>query len=108
MEIAVLVLTFAILPPELGFLVYGSAVHAPRHLRHTIPQAISAHPSGKQGLTWEITAILLITLALAFFALLTNIQLSQDTALIRLVFIGLASLTLPHMLLVDLALLKNG
>ena len=107
-EIAVLVLTFALLTPELAFLVYAAAIHAPRHIRHTIPRAISAHPSGKQGLTWEMAAILLITLALALWALVTNIALSQDTALIRLVFIGLASLTLPHMLLIDFALFKNG
>ena len=108
MEIAVLVLTFAIFRPELAFLVYAAAVHAPRHLRRTIPLAIAAHPSGKRGLTWEMAAILSITLALAVWALVTNISLDRDIALFRLTFIGLASLTLPHMLLIDLALFKNG
>ncbi|MDJ0899926.1 MAG: Brp/Blh family beta-carotene 15,15'-dioxygenase [Xenococcus sp. MO_188.B8] len=108
MEIAVLVLTFATLRPELAFLVYTAAVHAPRHLRRTIPRAIAAHPSGKRGLTWEMAAILLITLGLAVWALVTNRSPDQDTALFQLIFIGLASLTLPHMLLIDLALFKNG
>lgn len=101
LEVAVLVFTFAILTPELGFLVYGATIHAPRHVRHTMPRAIAAHPFGQRGLIWEIVATLCLTLALAVWALRANISLGQDVALIRLVFIGLAALTFPHMLLVD-------
>ncbi len=102
MEIAILVFTFVMLPPELGFLIYGSAIHAPRHIRLNISRAIAAHPSGKRGLIWEILAILLITLILGICALVGNLSLDQDPALIRFIFIGLASLTFPHMLLIDL------
>jgi Brp/Blh family beta-carotene 15,15'-monooxygenase len=85
-------------PPLLFFLLYFCTIHSPRHLTH----AARGLPA-RQVLP---TALLftLLTLALALFAFPLVRTLPGRDAVIQIVFVGLAILTVPHMLLVEYAL----
>ncbi|MBM3863170.1 MAG: hypothetical protein FJ385_04325 [Verrucomicrobia bacterium] len=84
-------------PPLLFFLLYFCTIHSPRHLVH----AACGLPA-RQVLP---TALLftLLTLALALFAFSQVRTLPGHDAVIQIVFVGLAILTVPHMLLVEYA-----
>lgn len=99
-EILALIAIFAIAPPLLGFAIYFCLVHSSRHFLEvfkTLSQTISAQRIQLQalaltGLTWTAGI-----LAFLLFADVAN----PGPAILRITFIGLAGLTVPHMLLVD-------
>ncbi len=96
LEFAGVVLSGLLLPPLLYFACYFCLLHSPRHLFETAKE---------QGLT----RLRDVALAAAPAVLLTVIagcvvypqiaSLGHPVALLRLIFIGLAALTIPHMLL---------
>ena len=95
------VLLFAwLLSPLFFFAVYFCSLHSLRHFRRVT--AAMAVEQRKQAL---IHAIMLTGLTLLLAVLLFQVfqmQFSVQESLLRVIFIGLAALTVPHMILVDL------
>jgi Brp/Blh family beta-carotene 15,15'-monooxygenase len=94
-EISTLIVLAWALPPLLYFSVYFCFLHSPRHLithTHLLPK--------KQLVTQTVmlTTITVIAAAVGYTALS---EMTHDQRLLHLVFVGLAVLTVPHMLLVD-------
>ncbi|MEM7051120.1 MAG: Brp/Blh family beta-carotene 15,15'-dioxygenase [Acidobacteriota bacterium] len=96
-----LVVLFARLPPLMAFAIYFCGIHSLRHLlelRSEVPAAQAARPG--RWLVFQAAPLTLATVGLALLAgpaLTADLQLSE--AVLRLVFWGLAALTVPHMLL---------
>lgn len=97
LELATLLITGLLLPPILFFVLYFCALHSPRHLIHAAAGAPFRLVAG--------TAILFtfLTCALAALALPFMGGAPLSDTLVRFVFIGLAALTVPHMILVEKA-----
>ncbi|MFP4282113.1 MAG: Brp/Blh family beta-carotene 15,15'-dioxygenase [Opitutales bacterium] len=96
-ELGVLALACALLPPLLFFVVYFCGLHSPRHLGEAVRGERPSH-------VWAVgVAILLVTLGGAFSLWQLAPPGHWEEGLLRTVFIGLAALTVPHMLLVDAA-----
>lgn len=99
-EFSTVVVGGLLLPPLLFFTCYFCLLHSPRHLMQT------AHSLNVRGV-WNIariaapTVLATIVLALGLWRFLPATVLSQR--FIQVVFIGLAALTVPHMLLTELA-----
>lgn len=99
LEQSVLWAIAAALPPLMYFAVYFCALHSVRHFTATM----RAVPNGRRALGAALVLSLIVTLV----ALLATRQgmsgtLAETTEQgIRVIFIGLAALTVPHMILVD-------
>lgn len=101
-ELAALTAAFAALPPLLGFAVYFCLWHSPRHTLAVIAQ--SDAPNLAQGLKRFAAAALPLTAVTLFFALVAWVILVERggataAATLQVVFVGLAALTVPHVLL---------
>ena len=99
-EIGFLSVVFITLPPLAGFAVYFCLVHSMRHF------------SAMRGVLQATVSTLRITQTTVVFSLLTwgfgllvfaqrTASVGVEPALLQVVFIGLAALTVPHMLLID-------
>ena len=100
LEAGLLILLFAAVPPLVGFALYFCCVHSARHLwsvwkavkaefpRHTLFIGAVAFTFASWGAG-----------AAAFWWCASFMMV--ESALLRVVFIGLAALTVPHMILVD-------
>ena len=101
-ELGVLAVSALALPPLIFFLLYFCALHSPRHLIDTV--------QGMKRSTAAFTAIgiTLATLALGalFFVLSPSAELDQR--LLQITFIGLAVLTVPHMILIEHYAARSG
>ncbi len=100
-ELVILTFCLTLLPPLVGFAVYFCAVHSRRHFQHMwshITLTLSRRSS--VGLATLLTGASW-ALASALYAI-QPIADGVDAALLRSVFILLAALTVPHMLLVDM------
>jgi Brp/Blh family beta-carotene 15,15'-monooxygenase len=96
-EITLLLATASLLPPLVFFAIYFGLLHSPRHLFEELGKL--RLPASKVVLTSGVTLLATALLAVAAWPVLG--AASFDESVIRLVFIGLASLTVPHMLLVE-------
>ena len=101
---AVLALALA-LPPLVYFIVYFCALHSVRHLRLAGQDADPASRRRMVAVAVVYTALTLAAAAAAWPWLAANGAPARapDDGLLRLVFIGLAALTLPHMAVVMIA-----
>ena len=98
-ELALLCLLFSVVPPLVGFAMYFCVIHTGRHMRHiwdrvnshTAPHRILSQAVWFTLASWSGGAIILLWL--------DSGNISQD--LLQVIFIGLAALTVPHMILVD-------
>jgi len=84
-------------PPLVGFTVYFCGMHSARHLLRTADRA---------GVSWSQLALLACVpmssiLATGFVAWRMLAHVPVDALAIRVVFIGLAMLTVPHMAIVE-------
>ena len=91
---------FAVTPPLFGFAVYFCLVHSARHfrsMRRIFGEALAAYDVAKPTviLTLVTWGFGIVTLA----ARSSEVPISE--AVLQVVFIGLAALTVPHMILVD-------
>ena len=98
-ELALLCLLLSVVPPLVGFAIYFCVIHTGRHMRH-IWDRVSSHTAPRHIISqavwftlasWGGGAIMLLWL--------DSGNISQD--LLQVIFIGLAALTVPHMILVD-------
>ncbi len=86
----------ALLHPLAYFIAYWCFLHSPRHLE------LAARDLGLDGWRERLRAVApttLATYALALAALPFLIGMPSDAILMRVIFIGLAALTVPHMIL---------
>lgn len=108
-ELAALVAAFAVLPPLLAFALYFCFWHAPRH---TLGQAAAFAPEEAPGdlaaglrriaRTALPMTVATVALAGAVFAL-SPAGLDAETVGLRVIFLGLAALTVPHVALAAVA-----
>ena len=99
-EIAGLTLIFGILPPLVGFSIYFCLIHSMRHF--ATMKAMLADTISKLQITR--TTVLFSAMCWAVGLIILAQQSSNvgiEPALLQVVFIGLAALTVPHMMLVD-------
>lgn len=89
----------AVLPPLVFFAVYFCGLHSVRHFRATL----AALPQARRAMNTAVILSGLVAIAALTVILVTEDSLqtmSQGTGM-RVIFIGLAALTVPHMILVD-------
>jgi len=99
-ELIVLSVIFSLSPPLLGFAVYFCLFHSLRHVRNMMP-ILKDSLSGLQISKMTIY-LSLATWIVGIFAILQFSNPSNlEPVIIKIVFIGLAALTVPHMVLVD-------
>ena len=99
-EITGLALIFSILPPLVGFAIYFCLIHSIRHFASM--RAMLSDTITKLQITK--TTILFSAISWAAGLIILAQQSSNigfEPALLQVVFIGLAALTVPHMILVD-------
>ncbi|MBJ64496.1 MAG: hypothetical protein CMB55_06860 [Euryarchaeota archaeon] len=99
-EIAGLALIFSILPPLVGFAIYFCLIHSIRHFASM--RAMLSDTITKLQITK--TTILFSAISWAAGLIILAQQSSNigfEPALLQVIFIGLAALTVPHMILVD-------
>lgn len=94
-ELAILVFAAFALPPLIFFLLYFCSLHSPRHL---IDTAQGMNPTTAAATAVGLT-LLTIALGALFFILLPTTEI--DDRLLRITFIGLSVLTVPHMILIE-------
>jgi Brp/Blh family beta-carotene 15,15'-monooxygenase len=87
-------------PPLAAFTVYFCAMHSPRHILRTLAGLQAAEARGALALALWPTLAVLVTAALLGWRLS---DLSVEARVMQLVFVGLAALTLPHMVLLERA-----
>ncbi len=99
-EIAGLTLIFAILPPLVGFSIYFCLVHSMRHF--ATMRAMLTDTISKLQITRTTVLLSAICWAVGLVVLAQQSNnVGVEPALLQVVFIGLAALTVPHMMLVD-------
>jgi len=99
-EVIGLLALFAIAPPLLGFAFYFCGIHSVRHFRH---MGVMLQSTLQRFQVTRTTVIFsLLTWAVGLFAVANqSSSIGLEPALLQVIFIGLAALTVPHMILVD-------
>lgn len=94
-----------LLPPLVFFLVYFCTLHSPRHLRIAAQSADSCQRRRMTGVALIYTLLTLAVAAIAWPWLGGSVASSSapEATLVRMLFIGLAALTWPHMVVVMLS-----
>jgi len=105
-ELSAIVLVGLLLDPLIYFALFFCLLHSPRHIKHEW----SMLPIYKQSVSLVIgVGVIFATYILAVIAANhLNLSLSDVTGFFTIVFIGLAALTYPHMLLVEIARYKRA
>jgi len=99
-EVVGLLALFAIAPPLLGFAIYFCGVHSVRHFKHMGTMLKSTLQQFQVTRTTVIFS--LMTWAVGLLVLANqSASIGLEPALLQVIFIGLAALTVPHMILVD-------
>ena len=99
-ELAALAAVSVLAPPLMAFTVYFCAMHSPRHILRTV----TSRPGGdaRHALAmalWPTMAVLAAAVAVALLAS----EIPLETRVLQFMFVGLAALTLPHMVLLERA-----
>ncbi|OQX13672.1 MAG: hypothetical protein BWK73_11540 [Thiothrix lacustris] len=97
-EIAILSVAAVLLPPLVLFFLYFCTLHSPRHLiKH---MANAAVPSSKVIATLLVFSLLTFLLAAIYWYWIVDHHTIISQQLTQIIFIGLAALTVPHMILI--------
>jgi Brp/Blh family beta-carotene 15,15'-monooxygenase len=111
LELAALVALAWLLPPLIYFAVYFCCLHSLRHLRWACDAMRLRRGLQMLAVTAGYTVLTLLIAAVAWFWLSTSMvqAVHWEDKLLWLLFVGLACLTVPHMLIVGYAeQSKNG
>ena len=98
-EFILLAVVFVILPPLVSFALYLCIIHTGRHRRRI--WHVLASPSLPRGFYRQAAGFTLASWLFGGAAFLWLETGDLDAAMLQVVFIGLAALTVPHMILVD-------
>ena len=101
-EILFLLLIFYFFDPLLSFAIYFCFFHTYKHLKHLIKN-IYLNLTNKKFVIYTtliFTVISWVGFLIIVYHLVQNFSLYES--ILKVIFIGLAALTLPHMLLVDI------
>ena len=99
-ELLLLGFVYAIAPPLLGFAIYFCCIHSARHFKKiyaSIKQTVSSSNIKNQAILFTTLSWVAAGLAFWLFADFAD----PGPTIMRITFIGLAALTVPHMLLID-------
>lgn len=97
-ELAALALLGVAAPPLVAFCAYFCVMHSPRHILRTLARLPAAEVRPALALAvWPTLAVLLLA---ALLLGLAN-HLPLEVRVVQGVFVGLAALTLPHMVLIE-------
>ncbi|MGA0331819.1 MAG: Brp/Blh family beta-carotene 15,15'-dioxygenase [Candidatus Poseidoniaceae archaeon] len=99
-EIIGLIALFAIAPPLLGFAIYFCGIHSVRHFKHMGTLLKSTLQQFQVTRTTVIFSLMTWAVGLLVVANQSS-SIGLEPALLQVIFIGLAALTVPHMILVD-------
>ena len=106
-EILILLIIFFIFDPLLSFALYFCFFHTYKHLKHLIKN-VYLHLSNKKFVIYTTLLFTIVSWFAGFIIILHLIQnFSVYESLLKVIFIGLAALTLPHMILVDFIYRKS-
>ena len=88
-----------VLPPLISFSIYFCLIHGPRHMNKVLRKLSKKekHQAIKETIIYSIVTFVLIFFSAYYVS--DNKMISED--LLRITFIALAALTVPHMILVD-------
>nr|ABL61012.1 15,15'-beta-carotene dioxygenase Blh [uncultured marine bacterium HF10_25F10] len=106
-ELGALAVLFALTPPLVGFAVYFCCVHSARHVYgivNSLRREISRFSLLNQAAAFSVASWVAGGAAILWFADMSN----PEPFVLRVVFIGLAALTVPHMILVDGFFRRSG
>jgi Brp/Blh family beta-carotene 15,15'-monooxygenase len=95
------------LPPLWFFTIYFCGLHSPRHLIAHWPQVRAQRPRWTAILVLSGYTAGTVVVAVAASVLIESAPLNGTAPLVRLLFIGLAALTVPHMALLFYLHWKN-
>lgn len=99
-ELNLLLLVFIFFQPLVGFALYFCCIHSMRHflvLWRSLQTSLRRNDFYFQAIAFTFVSWILG--GVAYWLCID--QMSGETALLRVIFIGLAALTVPHMILVD-------
>ena len=99
-ELLLLGFVYAIAPPLLGFAIYFCCIHSARHFKKiyaSIKQTVSSSNIKNQAILFTTISWVAAGIAFWLFADFAD----PGPTIMRITFIGLAALTVPHMLLID-------
>ena len=99
-ELLLLGFVYAIAPPLLGFAIYFCCIHSARHFKKiyaSIKQTVSTSNIKNQAILFTTISWVAAGIAFWLFADFAD----PGPTIMRITFIGLAALTVPHMLLID-------
>ena len=99
-EFILLAVVIAILPPLVSFALYFCIIHTGRHMRH-IWHVLASESPPKKGVYRQAASFTVVSWLFGGAAFLWLENGNPDAALLQVIFIGLAALTVPHMILVD-------
>ncbi len=94
-----LIIAALVFPPLVTFALYFCILHSPRHMRSTFAK-LSLHER-KRGIIEMIVYSIIAIMAIVIGAIYFQNDMQLGSKLIQFSFIGIAALTVPHMLLVD-------
>tara|TARA_B100000767_G_scaffold231201_1_gene222532 strand:+ start:315 stop:1169 length:855 start_codon:yes stop_codon:yes gene_type:complete len=100
LELLILGIVYALVPPLLGFAIYFCLVHSARHFRRilsTIKATVDFSNIKNQAILFTTASWIAAGIAFWMFADFAD----PGPTVLRITFIGLAALTVPHMLLID-------
>ena len=100
LELLLVGVVIAITPPLLGFSIYFCLIHSARHfsrIYRMIKQNVANTTIKTQAILFTVTCWLAAVVAFVLFADFSD----PGPTILRIIFIGLAALTVPHMILID-------
>ena len=95
LEIAILLIGALFLPPLIFFLIYFCALHSPRHFLAIWRASANRRQAARIAGFYTVASLLMVLAAILAFGPANEMIASMQKA----VFIGLAALTVPHMVL---------
>lgn len=104
-EVACVVMLSILMDPLLAFIIYFCALHGPRH----VIRSATLSGTAPLRLLWRVALLpTLACLAAVIAAMMIFGNIPASERMLRILFVGLAALTVPHMMLVEQVRRRQG